>query len=200
MNRRSFLAGIAASAAATSAFAKTPGIKPATIKKAPAATKQIPSMKAIRKSLAAKPAVTVTPQMKSSVVEIKRKKALRHIAPSIDIQAINFAFGSAEIPYQEHWKVERIAAALQDILHYNPDELFLIEGHTDAVGSFGSNLRLSRRRARSLQKLLMYQFGVPGYALETVGFGEDELLVPTPYAEWRNRRVTLRRITDIVYQ
>ncbi len=200
MNRRSFLAGIAASAAATSAFAKTPGFKSATIKKAPAATKQIPSMKAIRKSLAAKPAVTVTPQMRSSVVDIKRKKALRHIAPSIDIQAINFAFGSAEIPYQEHWKVERIAAALHDILHHSPDELFLIEGHTDAVGSFGSNMRLSRRRARSLQKLLMYQFGVPGYALETVGFGEDELLVPTPYAEWRNRRVTLRRITDIVYQ
>ena len=129
MNRRSFLAGIAASAAATSAFAKTPGIKPATIQKAPAATKQIPSMKAIRKSLALpNTAVTVTPQMKSSVVEIKRKKALRHIAPSIDIQAINFAFGSAEIPYQEHWKVERIAAALHDILHYSPDELFLIEG------------------------------------------------------------------------
>ena len=119
--------------------------------------------------------------------------------PSIDIQAINFAFGSAQIPVQEHWKVERIADALLDILQHSPDELFLIEGHTDAVGSSGSNLRLSRRRARSLQKLLMYHYGVPSYALETVGYGEEELLVPTLYAEWRNRRVTLRRITDIVY-
>jgi outer membrane protein OmpA-like peptidoglycan-associated protein len=35
-------------------------------------------------------------------------------------------------------------------------------------------------------------------AIDTIGYGEDDLLVPTPYAEWRNRRVTLRRVTDFV--
>ena len=76
----------------------------------------------------------------------------------------------------------------------------MVEGHTDAVGSNGSNLCLSQRRARSLQKLLMYYYRVPGYALEIVIYGEEGLLIPTPYAEWRNCRVTLLRITDIVYQ
>jgi outer membrane protein OmpA-like peptidoglycan-associated protein len=42
------------------------------------------------------------------------------------------------------------------------------------------------------------EFGVPRRALETVGYGEDFLLVPTQAPEWRNRRVTLRRFEDFL--
>ena len=130
--------------------------------------------------------------------EFRRRREIRIEAPSIDIQTINFEFGSASIPRSEYWKVEEIAIALRRFLRRNRDEFFVIEGHTDAVGSRYSNQILSERRAASLKRVLLRSFGIPSYALETVGFGEDELLVRTPYADWRNRRVTLRRVTDFL--
>ena len=74
----------------------------------------------------------------------------------------------------------------------------LIEGHTDAVGSFQSNQVLSEQQAASLKGTLVREFGVPGYALETVGYGEEFLLVPTQNENWQNRRVTLRRFDDFI--
>ncbi|MCA0338270.1 MAG: OmpA family protein, partial [Proteobacteria bacterium] len=46
--------------------------------------------------------------------------------------------------------------------------------------------------------VLVQEFGIPSRALETVGYGEDYLLVQTLNEEWRNRRVTLRRIDEFV--
>ena len=126
------------------------------------------------------------------------RENIRIAAPSIDIQAINFEFGSARIPFEEQWKVEEIATAMRRILRRNPGELFLIEGHTDAVGSNYANQILSEDRAASLKSELVRRFGVDAYALETIGYGEEFLLVPTAAPEWRNRRVTLRRVTDFI--
>jgi outer membrane protein OmpA-like peptidoglycan-associated protein len=123
---------------------------------------------------------------------------LRTLAPSIDIQSINFAFGSAAIGQSEYWKIENVAVALRHLLQRNPREDFLMEGHTDAVGSRSYNQLLSERRAASVKRVLVAQFGIPSEPLHTVGYGEDYLLVPVPYAEWRNRRVTFRRITDVI--
>ncbi len=122
------------------------------------------------------------------------------MAPSIDIQSINFAFGSAEIPRSQYRKVENIADALDGLLERRPRAKVLIEGHTDAVGSAASNLALSERRAESLKWTLVREFGIPRRALETVGYGEEFLLVPTQNENWRNRRVTLRRFDDFLTQ
>ncbi len=134
--------------------------------------------------------------------ELRRRRDVREniriAAPSIDIQAINFEFGSARIPQSEEWKVEEIAIAMRRILRRNPGEVFLIEGHTDAVGSNYANQLLSEDRAASLKRVLVRRFGVDSYALETIGYGEDYLLVPTSGPEWRNRRVTLRTVTDFL--
>ncbi|MDA4846702.1 OmpA family protein [Hoeflea poritis] len=207
MKRRTFLtafaAAVAAPAAASAATLKLTADNAKTPEKvfyAKKINKKVPDALTIEKSLSAPPAMKIKPSMKGSVKDVKRRRALRHIAPSIEIQAINFAFGSPRIPSNQHWKVEQIAQAMHNMLGHNPHELFLIEGHTDAVGSFEANQALSERRATSLQRVLTDFFGVPYHALETVGYGEDDLLVNTPYADWRNRRVTLRRITDIVYQ
>ena len=207
MKRRTFITALAAAIAtpvAASAGTLKLAVDPVAtrdVKRVAAKfNKEAPSAQTIEKSLSAKPSVRIKPSMKGSVKDIKRRKALRHVAPSINIQAINFAFGSPHIPSSQHWKVEQIARAMKNMLARNPYELFLIEGHTDAVGSYASNQRLSERRAYSLQRVLTEYFGVPRFALETVGYGEEDLLVNTPYADWRNRRVTLRRITDIVYR
>ena len=152
-----------------------------------------PNAAKIERMLEVEPQIVVKPEKRVTVEEFKTRPDLRRHAPAIDIQAINFRFGSAEIPYSQYGKVEQIAIALDRMLRRRPGAVVLIEGHTDAVGSRYSNQNLSERRARSLKRALVREFGIPRRALETVGYGEDFLLVPVPYEEWRNRRVTLRR-------
>jgi outer membrane protein OmpA-like peptidoglycan-associated protein len=161
-----------------------------------AAQPQTPSAAEIERQL--QPARPVPPAARVTIPELTRRPDLRRAAPSIDIQSINFAFGSATIAYSEYGKVENIAIALRRLLQRNPTEAFLLEGHTDAVGSRFSNQVLSERRAESLRRVLVSSFRIPSRALSAVGYGEDFLLVPVSYAEWRNRRVTIRRITDVI--
>lgn len=158
----------------------------------------MPSVQQIERQLDAAPRVRVRPEDRVTIREFKKRPELRRNAPAIDIQSINFSFGSAEIPYSQFGKVENIAEAIDRLLRRDRRHVFLIEGHTDAVGSWGLNQRLSEARAASLKSVLVNEFGIPRRALETVGYGEEFLLVPTQNEDWRNRRVTLRRITDQV--
>jgi outer membrane protein OmpA-like peptidoglycan-associated protein len=163
-----------------------------------AAAQETPSSEIILRRLDAAPARRLREEERVTVRELKRRPDLRSAAPSINIQSINFAFGSADIPRSEYRKVRQIARAMEQLLNRRRRAVFLIEGHTDAVGSAASNQILSERRAESLKRLLVQEFGIPSRALETVGYGEDYLLVQTLSEEWRNRRVTLRRIDEFV--
>lgn len=183
MNRRTLIA------LALAAFA-VPGVATAQVASPPS----MPSAERIMRQLEAQPRMQMSPQRRVTVQEFKRRPDLRRAAPSIDIQSINFAFGSAEIPYSQYRKVEQIADALNRMLDRRPRSRVLIEGHTDAVGSAYSNQILSERRAESLKRVLVREFGIRSSALETVGYGEEYLLVQTPYEEWQNRRVTLRNV------
>ena len=157
-----------------------------------------PSADQIERQLEARPRIRLAPEKRVTIREFQRRPDLRRAAPSIDIQAINFATGSAEIPVSQYRKVENIGIALERLLRRDPDTLVLIEGHTDAVGSSASNQLLSERRAASLKRLLVREFGIPREALETVGYGEEYLLIPTSSENWKNRRVTLRSIDEFV--
>lgn len=159
---------------------------------------QMPSAATIERQLDAAPRMRVNPNQRVTVQEFKRRPDMRRAAPSIDIQSINFEFASAEIPRSEFRKVREIADALNRISRRRRGARFLIEGHTDAVGSHESNQILSERRAESLKRVLVREFGVSSRSLETVGYGEDFLLVNTQQENWRNRRVTLRRIDEFV--
>ncbi len=87
---------------------------------------------------------------------------------------------------------------MRNIANRNPGEVFLIEGHTDAVGSDEDNLSLSDRRAQAVADVLSQQFGVPRENLVTQGYGKQFLLIPTDGPERRNRRVVVRRITPLL--
>ena len=77
--------------------------------------------------------------------------------------------------------------------------MFLIEGHTDAVGSDIDNLTLSDRRAEAVADILTETFDVPPENLITQGYGEQYLKVPTRRRPERlNRRVAVRRITPLM--
>jgi outer membrane protein OmpA-like peptidoglycan-associated protein len=87
---------------------------------------------------------------------------------------------------------------MERLLKQNPAETFLIEGHTDAVGTELANLALSDRRAEAVADALTDVFGIPPENLTTQGYGEQYLKVRTQEPERENRRVAIRRITALV--
>jgi outer membrane protein OmpA-like peptidoglycan-associated protein len=130
--------------------------------------------------------------------EIRYSPMVRARMPSIDLDTINFETGSWEIPEGQAAKLKVIADGINRAISRNPREVFLIEGHTDAVGSDVDNLSLSDRRAQSAAELLTQQFQVPPENLVTQGYGEQYLKVQTDGPSRENRRVTVRRITPLL--
>ncbi len=130
--------------------------------------------------------------------EIRYTQNLRERMRRVDVDTITFATGSWEVSRSQAPQLEMIAQAIMQVVERNPNEVFLIEGHTDAVGADIDNLSLSDRRAESVAFLLTEQFGVPPENLTTQGYGEEFLKIPTDGPEERNRRVTVRRITPLL--
>lgn len=133
-----------------------------------------------------------------SLDEIRYNGDLRDRMRRVDLDTVNFDFGSWQVPYDQYRRLERIANIINRILDRAPDEVFLIEGHTDAVGSDLDNLTLSDRRAEEVAVILTETFAVPPENLITQGYGEEFLKVPTLAAEIANRRVAVRRITPLL--
>ena len=117
---------------------------------------------------------------------------------SVDLDTINFDSGSWALSPDGVERLRSIAAALKQAIQKNPNEVFLIEGHTDAVGSNVDNLSLSDRRAQTVAEVLTRNLGVPAENLTTQGYGEQYLKVQTQDPSRENRRVTLRRITPLL--
>lgn len=129
--------------------------------------------------------------------EIRRYDRLRSKVRRIDL-SVTFEFNSAAIPGDQYRELETIGRAMEQTLRDNPDEVYLIEGHTDAPGSDEYNLRLSDARAESVAIALTDYFGIPPENLVSQGYGEEYLKIPTQDREERNRRVTIRRITPLL--
>lgn len=133
-----------------------------------------------------------------SIDEVKRSARIRDKTRRIDLDTVTFEFGSASIPESEISRLEGVATAMERVLADNPAETFLIEGHTDAVGSDLANLALSDRRAEAVAEALSSVFAIPPENLTTQGYGEQYLKVQTQSPERQNRRVAIRRITPLV--
>ena len=133
-----------------------------------------------------------------TVDEVKRSARLRDTVRRVEIGDLTFDTGSAQLGRDQVGSLGKVAAAMKAILARNPGEVFLIEGHTDAVGSDESNLVLSDDRAETVADLLSQFYDIPPENLTTQGYGERYLKVETENAERTNRRVTIRRITQLV--
>jgi outer membrane protein OmpA-like peptidoglycan-associated protein len=130
--------------------------------------------------------------------EVKYSARIRDKVRRIDLDTITFTTGSAEISMEEASTLRQVGDAINELLDENPSETFLIEGHTDAVGSDESNLILSDQRAESVANLLTDVYDIPPENLSTQGYGERYLKVETEGPEQLNRRVTIRRVTPLV--
>lgn len=130
--------------------------------------------------------------------EVRATPNLRERMRRVDLSDINFETGSWEVDESQYQKLERAAHAIMRVIERNPNEVFLIEGYTDAVGAEDDNLTLSDRRAESVAVILSEEFNVPPENLTTQGYGEQYLKIDTNGPERVNRRVAIRRITPLI--
>lgn len=111
------------------------------------------------------------------------------VAPPKIAMGITFAYDSDQLSEQAMSQLKPLGEAL------NSDQLlafsFKVDGHTDATGSEGYNLDLSRRRALSVGQHLHHAYGVKVDRLSLNGKGETELYNPEKPADGINRRVEI---------
>ena len=135
-----------------------------------------------------------------SLAQIRDIQQVRALVPVIDLNAITFETGSAAIRPDQAPALSRLGNLMKSYIDANPREVFLIEGHTDAIGSAAYNLALSDRRAESVALAMTEYFAVPPENMVVQGYGESFLKVQTDAAEQMNRRASVRRITDLLRQ
>ncbi|MFE1597895.1 OmpA family protein [Methylobacterium sp. ID0610] len=152
----------------------------------------------IYEALTAPPVAPV--ERRYTLDEVRDSPTLRARMRSVDIDTITFDSGSWQVAPDQARRLAAIADAINRAVQRNPQEVFLIEGYTDAVGSDVDNLSLSDRRAQEVAAVLTRDFRVPPENLTTQGYGEQYLKVNTQEASRENRRVTVRRITPLIQQ
>jgi OOP family OmpA-OmpF porin len=74
-----------------------------------------------------------------------------------------------------------------------PSTTAVIEGHSSAPGAADYNLDLSKRRAANFKEVMVDMYGIEGSRLETMGYGETQLLDSANNAEAHriNRRISV---------
>ncbi len=103
------------------------------------------------------------------------------------VYGISFGVGSAALKAGQQALIAKIAAATKRF----PGAEVRIEGHTDDTGRRDGNLRLSRRRAETVARMLEQQLGLAADSIATEGFGPDRPVALNSTAEGRakNRRI-----------
>ena len=152
--------------------------------------------KQLESTLVAPPVETV--ERPYTLDEIRNSDRLRAKVRRVDFDTITFDTNQATVPDNQIGRMESLGRALRAIIQRDPSQVFLIEGHTDAIGSDLYNLALSDRRAETVAQILTYYFGIPAENLVTQGYGERFLKVPTQDANRENRRVAIRNITPLL--
>ncbi len=104
-------------------------------------------------------------------------------------QGIYFDTGSDRIRPESTPTLKEIGAMLKD----HPELKLTIEGHTDNVGSAGSNQALSEKRAAAVRQFLIDSYQIDGSRLQAKGLGQTKPAASndTPEGRQSNRRVEL---------
>ena len=109
------------------------------------------------------------------------------VVSALNLQVVNFATGSADIPEDAKPLLNLAAGAIK----MAPEESVIqIGGHTDNTGDAASNEALSQRRAEAVKAYLVSQGVSPG-ALDTRGYGPTKPVASneTEEGRFRNRRI-----------
>ena len=135
--------------------------------------------------------VLETEAMKQNMVVVSASEIGQSLTASgkVAIYGIYFDTGKADIKPDSKPSLEQIGAFLKA----DPSVKLHVVGHTDSVGSFDSNLGLSRRRAEAVAAALVKDYGVAAGRL--IGNGVASLAPvasnATEEGRAKNRRVEL---------
>lgn len=122
----------------------------------PAPEAAAPAPAPVKKAEAPKPAPAPAP----------RPAPRKQEAVCIQLKVL-FDFDDDKVKPEYRDDIKRVA----DFLDANPTFKGVVEGGTDAVGDDEYNMDLSARRAESVKKYLVDNFGIDADRLDTVGFG-----------------------------
>jgi len=102
--------------------------------------------------------------------------------------SVLFSSGRSTLLSNARPKLDEVAAALQK----SDAEKFVVEGHTDSIGSEATNEDLSYRRAGTVRDYLIER-GVPAEKIKAIGYGKSRPVADNATAEGRanNRRVEI---------
>jgi outer membrane protein OmpA-like peptidoglycan-associated protein len=126
---------------------------------------------------------------KTRSLSLDEREQIAEIAatkPNIDLE-IQFEFNSAAISKSSTQAVQELGKALS-----NPSlkgSTFVVAGHTDGIGGDAFNQDLSERRADTIKRYLIDQYGIAGNDLVTVGYGKTKLKDAANPTDPVNRRV-----------
>ncbi len=129
-----------------------------------------------------RPARSLTLTERTEIAEIAKTK------PSIDLE-INFDYNSDMVRPRARQPLNELGRALSN--EQMNGTVFLVNGHTDAVGGADFNQDLSERRAEAVKRILIQEFRLPADTLVAVGYGKTQLKnTANPFAA-ENRRVQI---------
>lgn len=108
------------------------------------------------------------------------------IATALNLQIINFATASAEIPDVNKSVLDQAAALMNKV----PKVQLVVKGYTDSTGNAEANKALSQKRAKSVVDYLVAK-GVDPSKLQAQGFGQDQPVADnaTKEGQFKNRRI-----------
>jgi len=112
----------------------------------------------------------------------------------MNLPNIEFEFGKANLLPASFNILNKVG----DILAKFPKAKFVIEGHTDDVGTMDRNMILSRQRAQSVQAYLKKNFKISDDRFILQGYGPTKPIVPNDSEQnrRRNRRVEIQIINE----
>ena len=87
-------------------------------------------------------------------------------------------------------------ALLGDFMKQYPTVTAVIEGHTDNVGSYEANMRISRQRAETVVTYLVENFGIERSRLSAEGYGPTRPLADNSTIEGREKNRRIEAIVD----
>jgi len=100
---------------------------------------------------------------------------------------IEFDTGKAIIKPQYHEEIGKVA----EFMKKYPESNGVIEGHTDTVGGYEYNIKLSERRAASVRTYLVDKYGIAPERLSSKGYGYTKPVATnkTKAGRQKNRRI-----------
>jgi outer membrane protein OmpA-like peptidoglycan-associated protein/uncharacterized protein YidB (DUF937 family) len=128
-----------------------------------------------------------TQRSESALSSLKSGFSAQDLTSALNLDVINFASGSAEIPQGSDDFLNKAAAAMKS----SPAGTIIeIGGHTDTSGDEASNFQLSQARADAVRTYLVNQ-GVDPAMLVGKGYGDTKPLSSnnTDEGRFRNRRI-----------